>query len=202
MYNLQKIDELYLPSHKYLEAADECYYFMDYTPPVKENKTPENSIIINFKKKMHRKGLGDWHYKTETIKWVSDLFVQNTTAIINPGAVIVPVPPSYIKGHKMYDDRLIQVAQNFSAARPDTEFRELISLNSEMNATHEEEKTTEELKSLLSVDEALCAKPAQQIVIIDDVLRFGAHFKAIKNILEPKFPDAQFIGLYIARRRV
>lgn len=199
MYRLQKIDELYLPLYKYLTGEDECYFFMNYTPPVSENKTPENSIIMNYKKKMDRRDQKDWKWKGIEIQKVSTLFIQNASSIIEPDAILVPVPPSKMKGHDLYDDRNIQLVKNYCAAHPGTEFRELVTVNADMPATHEVEKTPQELMEFLTVDETLCNNPKGQIVIVDDVLRHGAHFNAIKALLRPRFPNARFTGLFIAR---
>jgi hypothetical protein len=198
-YNLQKIDELYLSSYKYLTSEDECYFFMNYTPPVAENKTTENSHIMNFKKKMHRKGMGDWHYKQQAISEISDLFINNIPPIIATSSILVPVPPSIAKGDLMYDDRLVQLVSNYCKAKKDVEFREIVTLADSMTPTHEDEKSPEELMKLLEVDTTLIKPLKDQIVVIDDVLRHGAHYKAIKNLLQPHFPSSQIIGLYIAR---
>jgi predicted amidophosphoribosyltransferase len=38
------------------------------------------------------------------------------------------------------------------------------------------------------------------IGIFDDVLTTGAHFKSVQSLLRDQFPQAQIIGLFIARR--
>lgn len=201
MYRLQKIDELHLRSHKYLTSEDECYYFMDYTAPASEHKTEENRIILNFKKKMDRKGRWDWDYKRIAIQDVSKLFIQNVPPIISRDAIMVPVPPSRAKEDPLYDDRLVQLVKNYCKEHPLTEYREIVSLKSNIKPTHEEEKTPAELMPMFNIDKSLCSPKKEQIIIVDDVLRHGAHFKAIKKLLQAEFPGSKFIGLYIARTR-
>ncbi len=198
-YNLQKVDELYLPVHKYLTSDDECYFFMNYTPPASTYRTIENSHILNFKKKMDRAGKKDWHYKGETIKEISELFIKNVPPIIEKSSIMIPVPPSIVKGEPMYDDRLVQLVKNYCQAHPETEFREIIEVRETMNPTHVEEKSPEELASCMIVNKALCKNNKDQLVVVDDVLRHGTHYKAIKGLLRPFFTKSNIIGLYIAR---
>ena len=43
--------------------------------------------------------------------------------------------------------------------------------------------------------------PAPQLIAVADViLTTGAHFRAVKAMLEREFPDVTIIGLFIARR--
>ncbi len=199
MYRLQKIDESLLPSYKYLTTEDECYFFMGYTP-IWVAKNAENSLILNFKKDMDRRNNPpEWKWKARAITQISELFVQNIPPIIAAHSILVPVPPSRAKGDELYDNRLVQLASNYCNAHPETEFREIITLADTMIPTHEVEKSPDELVPLLSVDESLCKNPKEQIVIVDDVLRHGAHYKAMKTILQPRFPKSNIIGLYIAR---
>ena len=198
-YHLQKIDELLLPSYKHLTSDDECYFFMGYTPLYKA-RTPENSLILNFKKDMDRiSNRPEWKWKGNAINEVSELFIRSIPPIIAQSSILVPVPPSKIKGDSMYDDRLVQLVRNFCATHTNTEFREIVGINANMTPTHVDEKSPDELIPLLTVDKSLCAPSKDQIVIVDDVLRHGAHFKAIKTLLQPEFPDSNIIGLFIAR---
>jgi predicted amidophosphoribosyltransferase len=50
------------------------------------------------------------------------------------------------------------------------------------------------------VDENLCAPTPNIIALFDDVLTTGAHFVAARNVLRSRFPQAQIIGFFIARR--
>jgi hypoxanthine-guanine phosphoribosyltransferase len=38
------------------------------------------------------------------------------------------------------------------------------------------------------------------LVVVDDVLTTGAHFKAMQRILNERFPDVSLIGVFVARR--
>lgn len=198
IYLLQKIDELLLSSYKYLTADDECYFFMGYTP-IHIALNAENDLMMNFKKAMNTKGTSQWKWKGAAIDKISDLFIQNIQPILEPNAILVPVPPSKIKGDILYDDRLIQVITKYCAAHQNAELREIIYATETITPTHEEKKTPEELLEVLKIDKNLCQDKKDNIIIVDDVLRDGAHFKACKSLLQPEFPNANIKGLFIAR---
>jgi predicted amidophosphoribosyltransferase len=50
------------------------------------------------------------------------------------------------------------------------------------------------------IEESLVEPEPALIAIVDDVLTTGAHFKAMKRILEKTFPDAPIVGLFLSRR--
>ena len=71
-------------------------------------------------------------------------------------------------------------------------------------ASHESEARlhAEELIANYRIDDALAAPPPRDIVVFDDVLTTGSHFKAMQHVLKERFPDIAVRGLFIARRRI
>jgi hypothetical protein len=56
-----------------------------------------------------------------------------------------------------------------------------------------------ELARLYRVNEALSTPTPARIIVFDDVLTSGAHFKAMQSVLSERFPGAQILGLFVAR---
>jgi hypothetical protein len=50
------------------------------------------------------------------------------------------------------------------------------------------------------IDESLAVPPPRQIGVFDDVLTAGTHFRAMKAILERRFPETRITGIFVARR--
>jgi predicted amidophosphoribosyltransferase len=50
------------------------------------------------------------------------------------------------------------------------------------------------------IDESLIDPIPSRIAVVDDVLTTGAHFRALKKILQETFPEVPVIGLFLARR--
>jgi predicted amidophosphoribosyltransferase len=53
--------------------------------------------------------------------------------------------------------------------------------------------------SNLAIDKKLCQDQKQNIILVDDVITQGAHFKACKTLLQQEFPNSKIKGLFIAR---
>ena len=199
MYRLQKIDELSLPSHQYLTPEDECFYFMNYTR-LDLGYTSENDLILNFKKRMDRQNRpAEWKWKLWAIRKISELFIQNLPPVTEPNTVFVPIPPSRVKTDPLYDDRVIQVLRNFCNSQPNAEFRDIITVNANMTPTHEAKMSPDEIIPFLTIDKVLCAVQKEKIILVDDVITEGAHFKACQRLLQAEFRDSQIKGLFVAR---
>jgi hypothetical protein len=204
MYSFIKIDELRRSDHEYLIEEDECYYLMEYIPIKHGIYNPENDIIMNFKKKMDRKGKAEWPYKAIDTKRIAQFFIQTLAARKKPDIIFVPIPPSKVKGDPMYDDRMVQLVSLITDGCPNSEYREILSINKNMPSFHnsEDRPSPEELIKYLHVDKALCKNKKKIIVIVDDILTSGSHFKACKQLLKEQFPGSQIIGLFIGRRNI
>jgi predicted amidophosphoribosyltransferase len=50
-----------------------------------------------------------------------------------------------------------------------------------------------------SVDESLAHPAPDVIVLFDDILTTGCHFKAMELVLKERFPDVEILGLFLAR---
>lgn len=59
-----------------------------------------------------------------------------------------------------------------------------------------------EIYENLQIDEDLLEPEFKRIIIADDLLTTGAHFKAVKRKLADYMPDKMVFGLFIARRAV
>ena len=198
MHRLQRIDELFLPAHQYLNTEDECYFLMSYTR-LDFGHTSENDLILNFKKGMDRKGKAEWKWKGWAIGRIADMFIQNFPQNDDNGIVLVPVPPSKVKSDPMYDDRMVQVLNIFCNNHPYAEVREILSINANMTPSHAIRASPNEIQPLLILNKALCKDQPQTIILADDVITTGAHFRACKTILQTEFPNSTIKGLFIAR---
>jgi predicted amidophosphoribosyltransferase len=58
----------------------------------------------------------------------------------------------------------------------------------------------EEIIENMAVDENLSGNLPTKLVLFDDVLTTGAHFKAAKQVLMKRFGQISVIGIFIARR--
>ena len=201
--NLTAIDPLTLPDHKKLIPEDECYFLGEYTAYEGYRYSDTNQLIINLKKPMSRRDRpAEWKYKGQAIVTAARALKEALPDEFLYGATFIPIPPSKAKSDPMYDDRMTRVLQAISPDRP-VDYRELIIQNKSAEPVHESgNRDPAKIFELYSLDETLLKPRPNLIVICDDVLTTGAHFKAAQAILSGEYKEARIIGCFIARRAV
>ncbi len=202
MSKLLLIDEMVINDHHYLKLdVDKCYYYFVYTAEKGFSYSTSNQLILNFKKKLDRKGKEDYKYKGEAIKTIASLLSHLGQKSID-NSTFVPIPPSKSKTNPLYDDRIVQ-ALNLGLKGRNADIRELVIQTTDTVECHiSGKRDISALEEILRIDETLVNDVREFIVIVDDVLTTGCHYIAMKNILLRRFPEAKIIGLFIARREI
>lgn len=198
---LTKVDELIRSEHYWLEADDECLYLGEYTARKGYQFSATNQLIFNFKKSPKTRGTPQWRHKDRAISAAAGALRTALTGDWLDTATIVPMPPSKAKADPLYDDRVTRLAQAIRPS-PKVDVRELIIQATSTEAVHdsEERPTPDKLAALYSLDGALLKPALRHIVLLDDLLVAGCHFKAAQKILKSQFPDVRVTGLFLARR--
>ncbi|HEX8268742.1 MAG TPA: hypothetical protein VF581_02520 [Flavobacterium sp.] len=198
-----KIDELTIEDHYYLTLGeDDCYYFGSYYKDYR-NPSPDNdhSLISNLKKKPSMALLPGYHYKNAAIIKVAAFFNASFSDEKLQSVTLVPIPPSKIKGHAEYDDRMLKILQIAFKGRS-ADIRELVEQIESTESTHTlgVRLTISEIEGNIRINENLADALKETIFLVDDVLTSGTHFKAIKNVLTKRFPNVRVAGIFVCRR--
>ena len=198
---LTQVDELTLPDHYYLTAADTCYFLGEYTARGGWQESKTNSLIYNFKKSVEKRGEDQWRYKEQAIRQSAEAFRRAIKAEWFNTATLIPIPPSKAKTDPLYDDRLTRMLKAIRP-QPPLDIRELIVQKTSTEAVHNSSTRLrpETLEPLYEIEQSLTIPQPQVIGLFDDVLTTGTHFKAAQSLLNKAFPDVRIIGLFIARR--
>lgn len=203
-FRLIKIDDALRGEHYYLTADDECYCLGEYLPREGYKAGPVNSMISNFKKPVTKRGLTEYGYKESDIIRAGKLVRQALSAEAFSTCTFVPVPPSKARDDPLYDDRLVRV---LTTGSPPLDVRELIVKRQSTRALHEYDEgqkrpTPDDLYRLLQLDETcLISTLNPTVIIFDDLVTTGTHFKACKRLLLERIPDCRVVGLFIGRRK-
>lgn len=201
MKRLQKIDELSLPNHCNICEDDECYFIISYTSGKGYNYNHENSLISNLKKGMDKKGKPEWGYKIKAIKECARYLKEvDIPSAFSKNITLVPIPPSKAKSDPEYDDRLSQVLHE--AFGDELDIRELIIQKESTQSSHtsDEKRDPKKIAQNYEINEVEAKEVKNCIILFDDVLTTGAHFKVAKSVLLESFPNCKIKGLFIARR--
>ena len=200
-WDLHRVDESNIGDHHWLEADDGCYYFHEYTPKQGFNYSPANNFILNFKIKVQYKNTPRYRYKAQAVEEAGRQWGILLKNMANDHQLtLVPIPPSKVKGHAEYDDR---VWRSILIARQgrQVDAQELIIQKNSYAAAHEQEDgrriRPDELEPLYQVSEAA---PRDTVVLFDDMLTTGCHFVAAKAAILKKWPGRNVIGIFLARR--
>jgi predicted amidophosphoribosyltransferase len=201
---VRRIDDQNRSDHYLLTADDECFFLFEYTSRRNYNFSQTNSLISNLKKRPSLQGTAQYRYK---ISAMNDCAAA-LGAVMNPNwlanATLVPVPPSKARADPEYDDRMAQICRAIPTRPGRTiDVRELVFQSESLPADHENEGqrlSVDDLRAVYRIDETQAALAPQKIGVVDDVLTNGTHFRAMKIILQNRFPGVPVVGFFIARR--
>jgi hypothetical protein len=195
---LKKIGSPELPDHHHLECDDDCYFYLEYTSGRGFGFSDANSFILNFKKSVLTRGTYQWVHKQNAIREAAHHLVRTLPAEWLQDSTFVPIPPSKAQDHPEYDTRISQVLTGVG----NLDVRELIFQTVSLDATHhlEDRHTVQDLLNVYEINEKLVRPVPAHIVLVDDVVTGGTHFKAARLFLRDRFPGVPISALFLARR--
>jgi predicted amidophosphoribosyltransferase len=199
---LIQIDQLTINDHSYIESTDSCIYFGEYTAREGFAFSNSNQLIFNLKKCVSRRGTAEYQYKNSAITTVSNDLSRCLNSDSLENVTFIPIPPSKAKTDPLYDNRLTLILEALVRQEPNADCKEFVVQTETTRSSHGSDNrlSIEELVALYEVDETLTSSVRDTIIIFDDMLTTGTHFKAMQQVIENRFPDKKIIGLFICRR--
>jgi hypothetical protein len=200
---LRKIDDSTVGEHFSLDDADRCYYIWEYAARQRYDFSPANQLVYNLKIKPGAlaKAPSRNRYKLEAIAHAGGaLRSLITREFVETHATFVPIPCSKAVVDPNYDDRLSRVlAHAFQGW--DADVREMLTLTQSTAADHEsiERLTFDELLAITQITTRVGIAPRRVIVIVDDVLNSGKHFKVAQSLIKGRYANAEIRGVFLAR---
>lgn len=197
-----------IESYEHLETNDSIVYLQEYSSGSSFH-TEGNSLIYNLKKSPDTKGTMQWGYKEQAMTRVARFIssAMDNLATDEKTVYWIPVPPSKIDTHEQFDDRMNQIL--IKAKKLSNNPHNIIAnniyqtRNREASSTTNKSRGVEALKALEDQYEMrdILGYDAESdlIVIFDDVLTSGCHFRAVKNVVLKSYPNAEIGGIFVAR---
>jgi hypothetical protein len=201
MPSLTRIDKLLRPDYRYLQPEDDCFFLWEYTAGVGFAGSRTNDLILNLKKSPTVRHTPQWKYKLAAIETAAEALREACGPDLLEEATFVPIPPSKACSDPDYDDRLVRILQS-SGAR---DVRQLVVQRESTEAGHTlnywERPGPNQILAGYEIDEERIEPEPLILVIFDDVLTSGAHFRAMRSLLQARFsdPEPYSLGLFIAR---
>lgn len=199
----RRIDTTNIGDHYHLTPDDVCYFLFEYTAQKKYDYSATNNLISNLKKKPGSSSFAELRYKAGAIQRSASYILAAVNMDNLPDWTIVPIPPSKEKTDSAYDDRLLRVCKLIGAKKP-LDIRELVIQSQSTVAAHEavpgQRPTVDELLAIYRVDETIAQPAPTSILLVDDVLTAGTHYRAMHMLLSQRFPGVRIHAIFIARR--
>ena len=202
--SLQRIEPKHRHQHSLLEPNDECWFIADYHSGTSRGYEV-NQLIFDWKCMPSAAALdGRKQRSKETaIHTVAAILRHCCNRLWSENATWCPVPTSRAIGNANYDDRLLRTLR-IAFEGYDLDLRVLLTQGANTQADHIAERrlSRDDLFEVLKVETgALGQLPLRQrIVLFDDILTSGKHFKCCQHRLREVVPDVPVCGLFFARR--
>jgi predicted amidophosphoribosyltransferase len=163
--------------HCYLDTTDECYFADEYTSPIRSGMKPR---ILSLKRG-----------NQSTICALAEQLASALPLEWRTNYAFVSMPPSSRASNPL---KLLLGRIHIR----DT--RDLLIQTKDTRSSHGGWRPMpEERARLMSLNESEVHPEPRGVVVVDDVLATGSHFRASKMILRQRWPAMRVIGVFLAR---
>ena len=182
------------PRPRCLDPDDVCFSAREYISHGGYSAGETNNLVSNLKKEMSKRQLPEWRYKLDAI----EAFARELIGVVQPGQTLCAMPPSRAWGDPEYDPRLHWVLEALQA-----KVSGLSVVNPVVRVTSAEPSHTGGTRSVEEIVADLKWKglPSETdlLIVVDDVITTGAHFKAFKTVIAENSPATDVGGVFWAR---
>jgi hypothetical protein len=199
------LDDSMRTDHAYLTATDQCWCLAEYHPGASYRVSEVNQLIVNLKCRplIASADPRRMRHKVRAMDAVARALRAALSRSSVESATWIPIPPSRPARDADYDDRLPRIlTQAFDGY--DLDLRHLL-YQTEVSApdhTRARRLSAEALYRIIGLDRKLLdIRPLRaRIVLFDDVLTTGKHYKCCERRLRETLAAIPINGLFVARR--
>ena len=186
-----------LYNRTHLDDKDLCYIFYEKLSEG-YSASDANQIVFNFKIPPNKKGTKQWYFKEKAIREFASL-ICDIFSNIDDNLIIIPAPTSKPRAHPDFDDRLDAVAQLVQECKPNIHAEYALDTIKETTKAHlGGSRNPAEIYANTKWN-GIKNLNSNAVILIDDVLTTGGHFKAYKQMILDNEPGIDFvIGVFLA----
>ncbi len=184
-------------NRKYLDEDDECYYFTElreggYTI------SPSNQLVFNFKKPLTEKiNSSSWAYRNSAIETYANALLS-LEGIGTVSHILIPSPTSKRRNSSQFNNRLDKVVETISKQYPNICIEYSFDIKEDIQSSHLGGSRDYTVLYNNTIFTPFKSNPKDFVVIIDDVLTTGVHFKVCKNKILEEYPTCRVVGIFLA----
>jgi hypothetical protein len=176
-----------------LEPNDECFYARERMSHGGYGFSETNSLVDNFKMERSLQGEKRWYYRNQAVI----IFAHELADLLESGMCIAAIPSSKKPDHPEYTSRYEDLF---------TELQKLKTVIIETPITILESKQSSRMGGSRDIDEIYknlvwlgFKKTTNHVILIDDVITTGGHFKACQRLILGRCPEMRIIGAFWAK---
>jgi hypothetical protein len=206
---LIRLDEASRADHIFLTASDRCAFLAQYCSGIGSGSDIRNrschQLIRNFKcePSLAVNDRRRRRCKEEAITTLALWLRHAVPRRLAESCTWIPIPPSQRVEDPEFDDRLA-VTLHLAFDGYDVDVRSVLRQTRSTARDHAGRARLSEqaLFEILRIDEAQLAKRTVRgrVVLFDDVLTSGKHFKCCERRLKEVLPDTPIAGVFLMRR--
>jgi hypothetical protein len=206
-YVVSALDDETRTDHPYLSSSDECWWLVPYIAGRGYQAGGVNQLISNFKcsTSIAAANPSRRRHKDRAVDAMAHALRTAVGRSWVESATWIPIPPSRARCDPDYDDRLPRVLDR-AFAGCDLDLRVALYQSTSTASDHLSMKriSCDSLYARIQVNrDAIRARPLRdRLVLFDDVLTTGKHFKCCERRLRDALPHLPIVGLFLARRVV
>lgn len=184
----------------FLTEEDKCYYFLNYND-LGFKYSESNQTVFNFKKDISKANIPhEWQYRNLAIEKFVKYLSESINWIHQGQATVIPAHTSKPRASSSFNNRIDLVVDKLSFQYPTfISVEKILDAQCEVLAAHcGGERNLNAIKSNLLVSNFQKA-PSSIVILIDDVLTTGSHFRACKDMIlahDSRVKDV--IGIFLA----
>ena len=182
-----------------LEPDDICLYAREYVSGGGYEAGEANQLIVNFKKPQEREqNQGEWYFKQQAVS----KFARELSSLLPEGIHFAFIPCSKTKDDPEYDRRFEMLWTMLHHIRRDLILCNPFSFKTSHKSAHlGGTRDIDEIYNSLNWHGLEENEGLEKIVLIDDMITSGSHFKACQKLILEHHPDIRVIGVFWTRAK-